>query len=174
MPGAEELSLSPAPGLRVSWGAAGIAALATLPSDDAAFPTPQIDGALEPGQELRLIALAVADGPQVTVAALRPADARGHDEDLVAALVRDSAGATEDVEEALISTEYAADGSVRRIGLELYTPGEQYPLRIGADAARVGSERQGERRVERVALKASVGGRTGGGLLEVARPVHDT
>lgn len=130
---ADELTLAPAEGLRVTWDRA---ALAALPTRDASERSGwRLDGSLEPEFDaLRVLSAAAGDGSQLALCAARPAGAANHDEEMVAAAVVDPEGNVHEIEEALVSTEYAADGRVRRVGLELYRPGNEYPLRGAGDA----------------------------------------
>ena len=76
-----------------------------------------------------------------------PQAAAHHDEEAVAAVLVSPEGEPEAIEEALVSTEYAADGAIRRLGLELYKEGDDYPVRGAGDATDTGAaEADGERR----------------------------
>jgi hypothetical protein len=132
---AEELRLSPAEGLAVAWDRAAVAALAK--PDDGAEPW-RLEGELAPRfSALRVISGATEEGGLVLLCAARPADAANHDEELVAALVISPEDERHEIQEALVSTEYAADGSIRRLGLELYREGDDYPVRAAGDATSV-------------------------------------
>ena len=127
-----EVRAEPTPGLAVRWDLHAVAALR-----ESAEPgrTWTVEGELAPSHsELRVLSAALDDGSVLLVAAARPAGAAGHDADAVAACVVGAEGEAEELEEVLFSTEYAADGSIRRAGLELYRAGEDYASRAAGDA----------------------------------------
>ena len=127
-----EVRAQPAPGLAVRWDLDAVAALRESAEPARAWA---IEGELAPGHsELRVLSAALDDGSVLLVAAARPADAAGHDADAVAACMIGADGAAEALEEVLFSTEYAADGRIRRTGLELYRAGEDYASRAAGDA----------------------------------------
>lgn len=157
-----ELVLEPAPGLAVRFesGPAG-------PEPEP--PAWRIEGELEPRHSaLRVLAAALADGSLLVLAAARPADASDHEAESVRALVVGAGGEREEIEEALVSTEYGADGRIRRVGLELYRPDEDYPLRAAGDAT--ASERlAGARPGDRSLLDFRLEGRRGRAAYEIVR-----
>jgi hypothetical protein len=164
-----EIALAPADGLEVVWDPAAVAALA---GDGGADAEPwRLEGSLAPGfAALRVISGATPEGSLVLVCAARPQGAEHHDEDLVAAVVVDPDGESQAISEPLVSTEYAADGSVRRLGLELYKEGDDYPVRGAGDTtSSSSSEADGERR-ERAELAFRLDGATGRALYETVRP----
>lgn len=79
----------------------------------------------------RSIGIVFSDGGLLAVSAARPPGAGGHGEETVSAVLCDPDGAPVEVSEALLSTEYGADGVQRRATLELWTDGgdEMGPLR---------------------------------------------
>lgn len=159
-----ELRLDPAPGLAVSWSAE---ALDALRRDGATADAWHLEGALAPVHSaLRVLTAALDDGTALLVAAARPAGATGHDAEHVAGLLVGAETQPERLAEVLLSTEYAADGAIRRVGLELYRTGEDYPLRAAGNArtATRGAE-SGE--VDRAALSFRMGGRSGSAVYEV-------
>ena len=94
-----------------------------------------IDGPLAPGfSALRVFTGLTERGRLLLVAAARPADVDGHDAEIVHAILLDRSGEPAPLEEALVSTQYTADGQIARIGLELYRESEDYPLRGAGDA----------------------------------------
>lgn len=128
-------------------------------------PAWRLDGELDWSQfeSLRVISLAIGDDT-LALTALRPAGSEGHDTDAVAAARLRPEEPVEVADEALFSLEYDSEGSLRRIGIELWT-GEGGPLRIAADrsgAAEVG-ELDGGRR-ESTPLVARLDGRDGPGV----------
>lgn len=129
---ADELSLSAADGVRVIWDRH---ALGTLASRNGSGRAARLEGSLgRDWDSVRIVSGAAADGSLLALCAARPAGAANHDTDAVAATVVDPEGAVHEIEEALLSTEYSADGRVRRFGVELYRPGNDYPLRAAGDA----------------------------------------
>jgi hypothetical protein len=129
---ADELRLSPAEGLTVAWDRAAVAALAKPDGGDAPW---RLEGELSPRfGALRVISGATRDGALLVLCAARPERASNHDEELVTAIVVTPEGEAQQIEEALVSTQYAADGSIRRLGLELYKAGDDYPVRGAGDA----------------------------------------
>ncbi|MGH2955243.1 MAG: hypothetical protein ACRDK9_14755 [Solirubrobacterales bacterium] len=114
---------------------------------------------------LRVISGRVDDGRLIAIAALRPRDAAGHGEEAVGgAIVVDDAA--EELAEVLVSTEYAGDAEVRRIGLELYRD-DGMPLRVAADATEALVEVEGGVRRQRVELDLRLAGSPGAGVLDV-------
>jgi hypothetical protein len=166
----EELSLTPAEGLRVVWDRTALAALAD-PGDE---PNPgwRLEGSLEPAfTALRVVSGATADGSLLVLCAARPQGAAHHDEESVAAIVADPEGDLSPISEALVSTEYAPDGAIRRLGLELYREGDDYPLRGAGDATKATwSEADGERR-DSAQLNFRLDGSEGAALYEIVQRI---
>jgi len=166
---ADQVTLTPAEGISVEWDTDAVRALA----NDDAHPQPawRLDGALAPGfSALRVVSGATADGTLLLLCAARPEAAAHHDEDAVAAVLVSPEGEPEAVEEALVSTEYAADGAIRRLGLELYKEGDDYPVRGAGDATGGGAAAaEGERR-DVAELAFRLDGSAGAALYEVVRP----
>jgi hypothetical protein len=130
---AEELRLTPAAGLAVTWDLAAVAALAKPGAGEG--PVWRLEGELAPRfSVLRVVSGATRDGALLVLCAARPGEAEHHDEELVAASVVPPDGEPQAIEEALVSTEYGADGSIRRLGLELYKENDDYPVRGAGDA----------------------------------------
>jgi hypothetical protein len=97
----------------------------------------------ERGQVRRSIGIVFSDGGLLSLSAVRPAGAGGHEEEVSAAMC-DPDGAPVEVSEALLSTEYGADGVQRRATLELWTNEEAHPLRgSGSLIASAQVEREG-------------------------------
>ena len=166
---ADELALAPAEGIRVIWDRAAVAAYAA--GEGEPDPAWRLDGSLTPGfSALRVVSGATADGSVLLLAAARPAAAASHDEEQVAALVAGPDAGAEPIEEALVSTEYAADGSIRRIGLELYKPGDDYPMRGAGDAVRTSLAGTGAERHDISVLDFRLGGSRGVALYEIVQP----
>lgn len=118
-------------GARVEWE---LDALRMLEAGESAEPAWRLSGELDWGavESLRLVTAAFENGRLLALAAVRPSGAEGHDESPHGALVNPDGDVVE-LEEALVSTEYDAEGAPSRIGLELYTEVGAVPLRVAAD-----------------------------------------
>jgi hypothetical protein len=163
---AEELLLRPAEGIGVVWSRAAAGALARGDGEpDGGW---RLDGSLDPGYTaLRVITAATADGSALFICAARPEGAAHHDEEAVAATLVDPDGVVATIEEALISTEYGSDGAIRRLGLELYKGGDDYPVRAAGDAAEDLSDRTSGSRHDRARLRFRLAGNEGVALYEI-------
>ena len=129
---ADALALELEPGgARIEWEAD---ALRTLAAGESADPAWRVEGELDWDalESLRVVSAAFEDGRLLAVAVPRPAGAEGHDAPPLGALVEPD-GEVVELAEALLSTEYDADGAPTRIGLELYPEGDAVPLRVAAD-----------------------------------------
>ena len=114
---------------------------------------------------VRVLTARFEDGRCLALAAIHPAGAEGHGDDAIAGvLVSDDE--PEALAEALVSTEYGADGEVRRIGLELYHEHEGLPLRVAGDVTSVSEHVDGGVVHKGIALAARAG-TPGTGLLDV-------
>jgi hypothetical protein len=161
---ADELTLAPAAGLGVAWDVAAVRALATGGPPEQ--PVWRLDGDLGDGfTELRVVSGATTEGAVLLLCAARPTGAAHHDEDAVAAVLVPAAGREpEAIEEALVSTEYTADGSIRRLGLELYKRDDDYPVRGAGDVtSTVPADTVAE-------LAFRLDGGSGTALYEIVRP----
>lgn len=165
---ADELTLEIAQGIRLGWDSGAVAALTReAPPQRRVW---RADRALAPRYDmLRVLSGALADGGLVLVAAARPAAAEGHDADAIAALVVDPDGRPQAIDEVLLSTQYDRDGAVRRVGLELYPPDADFPLRAAGDSERTGAYDEGQDRTDWAALALRFDGRSGTALFEVVR-----
>lgn len=138
----EPAALDLAPGVRVVWDTEAVRELAPSgASEPRRLWT--LEGSLDEYSLLRVLSGAVEDGRLVLFAAVRPREAREHGEELTAAVVIGPEG-PKPADEALLSTEYAEDGSPRRITVELWFDDEDYPLRGAGDATAVASQERGE------------------------------
>lgn len=120
--------------------------------------------------ERRAIGIVFDDGGLLALTASQPGGREGHGEEQVAAVLCDPDGAPLAFEEALLSTEYGADGVQRRATLELWPDAEDgHPLRgAGTLISSAAVERGGLR--SRIAFfRWSVEGREGLGHYEIAR-----
>jgi hypothetical protein len=152
--------------LRVEWRVDALAALDPVRAPEA--PIWRLGGELDWDQveALRVLSGRLADGRLIALAALRPAGAAGHGDELLSGMIGPP-GELEQLAEPLVSTEYGGDQVPRRIGLELYRDPDGLPLRITAEAtASTTSKDAGVRRVSTLlALRAS--GETGTAVLDL-------
>ena len=108
-------------------------------------------------------------GRLIAVAALRPAGADGHGEELVAGALGDLES-FEQLAETLLSTEYGSDGLPRRVGLELYRSEGGMPIRVAGDATATADLDAGGVRRTSAALHLRAAGAAGAGALDILRP----
>jgi hypothetical protein len=131
----------------------------------------QLDGELD-WDEVELIRVLSArfdDGRVLGVAALRPAGADGHGQELVVSALADREGEVEPVSETLLSAEYDASGVPRRVGLELYRGEGSVALRVGGVATASDRELDGAIQRTSVALEMRLAGAAGRGRLDLLR-----
>jgi hypothetical protein len=114
---------------------------------------------------VRVLSGRFEDGRLLAVAAVRPSGAQGHGDDAAFGVLVEG-GEPESLAEVLISSEYAADGSLRRIGLELYREQDGLPLRVAGDVTGASRHRDGGVDHEAVVLELRAGG-PGAGVLDV-------
>lgn len=123
----------------------------------------------EPGEEssaLRVLSARFGKQGLLLVAALRPADADGHDAEVPQGLMRDGEGLRA-LHEVLLSTEYGRSGQPQRIGLEMYEEPDGYALRAAGDAVEVSvKESEGWRR-EVARLEFRLDGEDGAAVYEI-------
>lgn len=125
----ERISIEFGESLAVEWDLDAVRGL----SQDGKAPW-QVRGSLEGRfSALRVLTGLVANGPALLLAGARPNGSAGHDSEQPRALLADGRGAVTEFDEALVSTQYGADGSIARVGLELYKPGDDYPVRGAGD-----------------------------------------
>ncbi|HVW17727.1 MAG TPA: hypothetical protein VHB30_05715 [Solirubrobacteraceae bacterium] len=107
----------------------------------------------------------------VTLAAVRPAGARNHDEEAVSAFVLDAEAEepVAPVREALLSTAYDEAGRQRRAGLELYLPGDDRPRRAAGEVVAGTSLDLGRLRLDCAFFRWRMEGRAGVGRYDVLR-----
>jgi hypothetical protein len=152
--------------VRFEWNADELAAIGS--STPPAEPIWRLGGELDWDEieAVRVLSARLDDGRLLAIAALRPAGAAGHGEELVAGALGE-AESFEQLEEALLSTEYGPDGKPRRIGLELYASEDGLPLRIAGDVTGVANSAAGG--VERVAAALALrgGGISGAGAIDL-------
>jgi hypothetical protein len=152
--------------LRFDWPLARLEALDGSETD----PVWELSGELDWDQIelLRVFSGRLGEGRTVVLAAIRPAGADGHGDDAVAGVLV-SDGEPKTLAETLLSTEYAPDGSVRRVGLELYPEDQGLPLRVAGDATGVEELAEGATTRKRVALELRSGAE-GSGILDIVTP----
>jgi hypothetical protein len=123
------------------------------------------------GQVLRRsIGVVFSDGGLLALSAERPAGAGGHGEERVTAVLCDPEGATTEVSEALLSTEYGPDGVQRRATLELWADDEDGPPLRGAGTLIGAAEARRPDGVAEVAFfRWALEGREGLGHYELVR-----
>ncbi len=114
---------------------------------------------------IRLVCASFEDGAALGVAAVRPASARGHGDDAVAARFVDADGLRIATPDALVSVEYDPARHPRRLGIELWPDAGSPPLRIAAD--READERPGREGPVRMAFRRD--GVAGRGTYEIRR-----
>jgi hypothetical protein len=154
-------------GTSVEWAADGVRALGA--ADPSAPPDPvwRLDGELDwdAVDSLRVVSAAFEDGRLLALVAVLPTGAAGHDEAVLRGALVEPDGEVLELAEALLSMEYAADGSPSRIGLELYTDPEAVPLRVAADREQAEAAAKGARAV--IPMTFRMEGARGAGLLEL-------
>ncbi len=138
------------------------------PSAPPADPVWTLGGELDWDEvdSVRVLSARLGDGRLVAIAALRPAGAAGHGEDLVAGAIGDGESFS-GIAEPLISIEYGPDGRPRRVGLEIYPSEDGLALRVAGDVAALSASVTGG--VERVAAALEIRGgadRGGAGVLD--------
>jgi hypothetical protein len=165
---AVEFSSPSGEGLRVEWPAQAL----TSPSRAAnERRTWRLEGEIDwdAVDVLRVVEAGLGDGRAVAIAALRPANAPGHGDELVAGILV-SDGPVEDLAEALLSTEYGPDGLPRRLGLELYRDEDPIPIRVAANVEAVSTAREGGVQDVRATLAVRRDGTSASGALEILTP----
>jgi hypothetical protein len=118
---------------------------------------------------IRLVSARFEDGAVLGVAALRPREARGHGDDVVIARLVDADGEETTTSDALVSVEYDAGGTPRRLGIELWAEPDSPPLRVAADREAEPESPSAQGR-DAVAMRFRLDGTAGSGLYEVLRP----
>jgi hypothetical protein len=117
----------------------------------------------------RSIGVVFADGGLLALSAVRPGGSDAHGDEEIAAVLCDPDGAPVEVSEALLSTEYGADGVQRRATLELWTDDEGQPLRGAGTLISATSVRRPRLSTEIAFFRWSLEGREGLGHYEVVK-----
>jgi hypothetical protein len=122
----------------------------------------------------RTVAAWLDDELAVSLTAIRPAGARQHEDERVAATVLDrdpesGADRASPVLDARLSTTYDGDGRQRAAGLELYLDEEGYPRRAAGEVVCGTTLDLGRLRLDCAFLRWRMEGRTGVGRYDVLR-----
>ena len=104
----------------------------------------------------------------VALAGARPADARGHDDESVSAVLVER-GEALPVADPRLSTTYDGDGHMRRVGLELWVTDDGYPLRAAGEVLCGTSLDLGTLQLDVAFLRWHAEGREGVGRYEILR-----
>jgi hypothetical protein len=160
--------LEVAPGLSVAWDDLDRA------RSDLAAEQPSAEWRLE-GElgaahtALRVLTGATGKGSLILLAAARPEGADGHDSESPRAVLVSGSGELRLIDEALLSTQYSANGRVERVGLELYAEGDDYPVRGAGDVRRASSAEDGSLHREQAWLDFRLDGEPGDAIIDVVR-----
>jgi hypothetical protein len=152
--------------LRIEWRTEALAALDPAAHDRE--PVWRLGGELDwdEVETLRILSGRLDENRVLAIAALRPAAASGHGEEIVAGALGDLQ-APDRLAEALLSTEYGADGLPSRVGLELYHGGGALPTRIAGDVTATATSQQGGVRRTSAALALRSSGDAGVGVFDL-------
>jgi len=162
---AERFAVELEPGLRVTWDLDEVRAGLGEVEGPAIW---KIEGALGAGcAALRVLTGMSSKGTILLIAAARPAEADGHDSEEPQAVLIDASGAVTRIEEALVSTQYAGDGSIDRLGLELYREGDDYPMRGAGDVESTARSGRGDHTHEEARLAFRLDGESGTAVYEI-------
>ena len=164
MPDSAVLEL--APGIRVAWDDLD----QTRADLSAGEPSAswRLEGELGAGHTaIRVLTGSAGKGTLLLLAAARPDEADGHDAENPRAVLVSRSGETKAIEEALVSTQYSANGQIERLGLELYAEGDDYPVRGAGDARRATASDEGALRHEQAWLDFRLDGEVGDAILDI-------
>ena len=118
----------------------------------------------------RSIGIVFSDGGLLALSAERPGGARGHGDERVSAILCGPDGAPVEVSEALLSTEYGADGVQRRASLELWIDDDDgQPVRGAGTLISSAKVERADSVSEIAFFRWSVEGREGLGHYELVR-----
>ncbi len=155
--------------LYFEWNPQSLASLDGEPSESAPW---QLDGELD-WDEIELIRVLSAqfeDGRLLGLAALRPAGAEGHGQEVVVCVLADGDGEANAIDETLLSVEYDAGGLPRRVGLELHRGEGAIPLRVAGNATAVVRAADGAAERTSASFELRLSGSVGRGRLDLLRP----
>jgi hypothetical protein len=176
------LRLGEGAGIRIEWAAERILALGEAPTVSPwTLAEPIKWKAID---AVRLLSAGFEDDSLLVLAAVRPAAATGHGDEQVGAVLRRGRDEETELQQALLSTAYGADGEPTRIGIELLPTDDDVPLRGAGDARGLPADddqpnvrpakrdtsttNEGMRRSATV-LEMRLDGVTGTGLFEILR-----
>ena len=117
----------------------------------------------------RSIGIVFADGGLLALSAVRPGGSDAHGDEEIAAVLCGPDGAPVEVSEALLSTEYGADGVQRRATLELWIDDDGQPLRGAGTLISATSVRRPGLSTEIAFFRWALEGREGLGHYEVVK-----
>ena len=162
----EGVAIEVAPGVSVVWDDLERAQTDLAAQEPSALW--RFDGSLGAGHTaLRVLTAAAGKGPLLLLAGARPADADGHDAENPRAVLVSRSGDLKPIEEALLSTQYSANGRIERIGLELYAAGDDYPIRGAGDVRRAATGEDNAHRREQAWLDFRLDGEPGDAILDI-------
>jgi hypothetical protein len=154
------------PGLRVAW--ADLDSIRASLRSDPPSALWRLDGSLgDDHTAVRVLTGATSEGELLLLAGARPSDAGGHDAESPQAVIVSRSGNVAPIEEALLSTQYSANGTIERVSLELYREGDDYPMRGAGDTTRSSAADEGELRHEQAILEFKLDGEPGTAILDV-------
>lgn len=161
-----KLKLEIEPDVIVHWDEEALEALSDESGEPAVRPWHLHSEPSAESSALRVLSARLENGSLLLIAALRPADADGHDAEHPSGLMLDGEGLTE-THEVLLSTEYDQHGSPRRISLEIYPQEDSYPVRAAGDAVAVSTEESDGWRRESARLDFHLDGQAGTASYEI-------
>jgi hypothetical protein len=162
----EGIALELAPGLRIAWD--DLSQTRTGLAADEPNAGWRLEGELAQGHAaLRVLTGATGKGSLILLAGARPDDADGHDAESPRAVLVSRSGDVKVIEEALLSTQYSANGQVERVGLELYAEGDDYPVRGAGDARGASAGDDGGLRREQSWFDFRLDGESGDAVLDI-------
>ncbi len=155
--------------LTVRWDREALGALAD--GGDLEGELWQLEGpSVEAAKLLRIVSGGLEDGSVLGLLAVREPAADAHGDELVAAAIARPGGMPETFEEARLSTEYDAEGHVRRAGFELWAEDDTPPTRGAADSEAFAAVQRGPLAGEAARLRLRLDGVAGFALYELLRP----
>jgi hypothetical protein len=120
----------------------------------------------------RSVAAWLDDGTAISLTAVRPAGARGQDEEALWAALLDPAGSLH-VAEPRLSTTYDDDGRQRRAGMELWVGEEdEHPRRAAGEVVAGSTLELGALRLDAAVFAWHAQGRRGVGRYDILRPAE--
>jgi hypothetical protein len=152
--------------LRIEWSADELSSL--VAPEPRPKPPWRLSGELDwdEVEALRVVSGRIGADTLLAIAAVRPRDAEGHGDEVVAGAIGGPDG-FDQLDEALLSTEYGPDGVARRIGLELYRDEDGLPLRVAGDLVGTDQQTSGRIRRDTASFELRAGAEAGIGILDV-------